>query len=104
LWIDGVPVGELADPCEKLGRLVAVAVELAAGDPPPGVGPITMDAAHRTANLAIDSGVEAADAFESRWEAATGLAHDPYWDLVNCIDFLPTGHHHRTATPAWRTE
>jgi aminoglycoside phosphotransferase (APT) family kinase protein len=53
------------------------------------IGPVTMDAAHCRANLAIGFGVEVADAYRSRWEAVTGLSHDPYWDLVTCVDFLP---------------
>ncbi|NNC90931.1 MAG: aminoglycoside phosphotransferase family protein [Acidimicrobiia bacterium] len=53
------------------------------------IGPIPMDAAHCRANLAIGFDVEVADQFTSRWEAATGVPHHPYWDLVTCGDFLP---------------
>jgi aminoglycoside phosphotransferase (APT) family kinase protein len=53
------------------------------------IGPITMDAAHCGANLAIGFAPDVADAFQSRWEAATGVRHDRYWDLVTCVDLLP---------------
>lgn len=53
------------------------------------IGPIAMDAAHCRMNLAVGFDVNVADAFKSRWEAATGVPHDPYWDLVTCVDVLP---------------
>lgn len=53
------------------------------------IGPIAMDAAHCRANLAIGFDAGVADAFQLMWEAATGQAHDIYWDLVTCLDFLP---------------
>ncbi len=53
------------------------------------LGPVTMDVAHCRANLAIGFDEHVADAFRSTWTAASGLSHDPYWDLVTCVDFLP---------------
>lgn len=53
------------------------------------VGPPQMDAAHCRANLAISHQPATADRYGELWAAATGLVHDPYWDLVTCVDFLP---------------
>ena len=52
-------------------------------------GPSPMDSAHCRANLAIRFGSDTAEAYGRCWEAATGLRHDAYWDLVTCVDFLP---------------
>jgi aminoglycoside phosphotransferase (APT) family kinase protein len=51
------------------------------------VGPLGMDVAHCRANLAIRFDAETAEDFKSRWETKTGWSHDPYWDLVTCVDF-----------------
>jgi hypothetical protein len=48
-----------------------------------------MDAAHCRANLAIGFSFVVAERYGHLWEAATGAAHHPYWDLVTCVDFLP---------------
>lgn len=53
------------------------------------IGPAQMDAAHCRANLAIGFDAETADDYRVAWERATGLDHDPYFDIVTCIDFLP---------------
>jgi aminoglycoside/choline kinase family phosphotransferase len=53
------------------------------------VGPVAIDASHCRANLAIGFDAAVADAFRTRWEAATELRLDPYWDLVTCVDVLP---------------
>jgi aminoglycoside phosphotransferase (APT) family kinase protein len=55
-------------------------------------GPVPTDVAHCRANLAIRFDAETAEDFKSRWETKTGWSHDPYWDLVTCVDFLPDWH------------
>lgn len=52
-------------------------------------GPPAFDAAHCRANLALRFGIEIAEEFGLRWEDASGMVFEPYWDLVTCIDFLP---------------
>ncbi len=56
------------------------------------VGPIIMDAAHCRANLAIGFEAAVADRFRVKWEATSDAAHQAYWDLVTCVDFLPDWH------------
>ena len=52
-------------------------------------GPAPMDAAHCRANLALRFDIETAEAYREAWEAASGMEHRPYWDIVTCIDFTP---------------
>lgn len=49
-------------------------------------GPAGIDLGHCRSNLAMDLGLDAAD--ELRRVVGAG-EHDPYWDLVSAVDFLP---------------
>jgi aminoglycoside phosphotransferase (APT) family kinase protein len=49
-------------------------------------GPAGADLGHCRCNLAMDLGLDAADALR----AVVGAAeYDPYWDLISAVDFLP---------------
>jgi aminoglycoside phosphotransferase (APT) family kinase protein len=67
------------------GRLTAIVDWTTASWGPPAV-----DVAHMRANLAMSFGIEAADEFLAACRAVAGsYAHDPRWDLLVAVDFLP---------------
>jgi aminoglycoside phosphotransferase (APT) family kinase protein len=52
-------------------------------------GPVGVDVGHCRLNLAALHGVDVAERFRAAWEAASGQAQDPYWDLDTVVAFLP---------------
>jgi aminoglycoside phosphotransferase (APT) family kinase protein len=52
-------------------------------------GPTGVDVAHCRLNLAAMSGPETANGFSARYETLTGRSHDPFWDLVATVEWLP---------------
>ena len=52
--------------------------------------PLDVDLGHCRLNLVLLYGTEAADAFLHRYEEVSGVAVDPWWDLLETVEFLPT--------------
>jgi aminoglycoside phosphotransferase (APT) family kinase protein len=53
-------------------------------------GPADLDVAHCCTNLALRTGVEAAEAFRAEYVRAGGtLSGDPYWALLDLVGMLP---------------
>ncbi len=59
-------------------------------------GPRGIDVGHCRLNLATLFGVEVADRFLDAYRALDGAEHDPFWDAITAIEFLP-GDHELTA-------
>lgn len=53
-------------------------------------GPRGCDIAHCRANLVRLAGPEEADRFSAAYEAVTGVAHDPFWDLAATLEHGPS--------------
>ena len=77
------------------GRLVAVLDWLSGC-----VGPLAIDLAHLRTNLAMDHGIDAADAVLEAYPHTEQVWH-PVWDVVDAVDFLPY-YEGRRAVEAWR--
>ncbi len=54
-------------------------------------GPPGIDVARYRLNLALDHGMEEADAFRLAYRAAAGpeAADHPHWDVVDAVDAMP---------------
>jgi aminoglycoside phosphotransferase (APT) family kinase protein len=53
------------------------------------LGPAGIDLAHCRWNLVNIYGVEAADKFLGHYIASTGYKYQPFWDLLNLMEFIP---------------
>ena len=54
------------------------------------IGPPGVDVGHCRHNLVRDLDLDAADRFLATWRAVAGVAtYDPYWDLLDLIDWYP---------------
>ena len=52
-------------------------------------GPAWLDVAHCSSNLALRHGTEVAQRFAAAYTLLTGVPHEPYWDVMDIVGFLP---------------
>jgi hypothetical protein len=66
-------------------------------------GPRGCDVAHCRENLVALSGDDAADQFTAAYEAITGEAHHPFWELASVLEHGPSNWtEHRLAASEFR--
>ena len=53
------------------------------------IGPAWLDVAHCCTNIAFRHGSDRADAFADSYVARTGVASEPYFDVMDIVGFLP---------------